>query len=45
MFPSPFGEKRASMISRLNTKLGPVHTGTQSFHFVPYFSEKWNAEG
>ena len=25
--------------------LDPVHTGTQSFHFVPYCSEKWNAEG
>ena len=25
--------------------LGPDHTGTQSFHFVLYCSEKWNAEG
>ena len=25
--------------------MGPVHTGTQSFHFLPYCSEKWNSEG
>ena len=25
--------------------LGPAQTGTKSFHFVPYTSEKWNAEG
>ena len=24
---------------------GPVQTGTRSFHFVRYRSEKWNAEG
>ena len=26
-------------------RLGLVRTGTHSFHFVPYCSEKWNAEG
>ena len=25
--------------------LGPVQTGTQSFQFVPYRFENWNAEG
>ena len=24
---------------------GPIHTKTQSFHFVPYRYEQWNAEG
>ena len=25
--------------------VGPVPAGRQSFHFLPYCSEKWNAEG
>ena len=30
---------------KLRSVQGPVHTETQSFHFVPYYSEEWNAEG
>ena len=33
------------MLVKLNSHLGPVHMGTQSFRSISFRSKKWNAQG